>query len=138
MVIDGAWRALGPGLESLSGPGGAPLTRTVKLILLPLIVRPALHPDLAADFLAPEPATRLDALLRESGARLIATAQWFTLLKRTRRALGIVAGHPRICTSSGASNWPPSMVNPAPPQARWPGRSSRTSRARTAVVRSMR
>ncbi|MCX4817305.1 hypothetical protein OG601_42670 [Streptomyces sp. NBC_01239] len=95
MVIDGAWRALGPGLESLSGPGGAPLTRTVKLILLPLIVRPALHPDLAADFLAPEPAARLDALLRESGARLVATAQWFTLLKRTRRALGIVAGHPQ-------------------------------------------
>ncbi|WP_420309657.1 hypothetical protein ACOB87_03740 [Streptomyces sp. YS-B37] len=95
MVIDGAWRALGPGLESLSGPGGAPLTRTVKLILLPLVVRPALHPDLAADFLAPEPAARLDALLRESGARLVATAQWFTLLKRTRRALGIVAGHPQ-------------------------------------------
>ncbi|MFE2884197.1 hypothetical protein [Streptomyces sp. NPDC059272] len=95
MVIDGAWRALGPGLDSLSGPGGAPLTRTVKLILLPLVVRPALHPDLAADFLAPEPAARLDALLRESGARLVATAQWFTLLKRTRRALGIVAGHPQ-------------------------------------------
>ena len=95
MVIDGAWRALGPGLESLSGPGGAPLTRTVKLILLPLIIRPALHPDLAADFLAPEPAARLDALIRESGPQLVATAQWFTLLKRTRRALGVVAGNPQ-------------------------------------------
>ncbi|WP_405866764.1 hypothetical protein OG407_45485 [Streptomyces sp. NBC_01515] len=94
-VIDGAWRALGPGLESLSGPGGAPLTRTVKLIVLPLIVRPALHPELAADFLAPEPAARLDALIRESGRRLVATAQWFTLLKRTRRALGVVAGNPQ-------------------------------------------
>lgn len=95
MVIDGAWRALGPGLESLSGPGGAPLTRTVKLIVLPLIVRPALHPELAADFLAPEPAARLDALIRESGGRLAATARWFTLLKRTRRALGVVAGNPQ-------------------------------------------
>ena len=95
MVIDGAWRALGPGLESLSGPGGAPLTRTVKLIVLPLILRPALHPELAADFLAPEPAARLDALIRESGTRLVATAQWFTLLKRTRRALGVVAGNPQ-------------------------------------------
>ncbi|WP_416955287.1 hypothetical protein [Streptomyces sp. Agncl-13] len=95
MVIDGAWRALGPGLESLSGPGGAPLTRTVKLILLPLIVRPGLHPELATDFLAPEPAERLDALIRESGTRLVATAQWFTLLKRTRRALGVVAGNPQ-------------------------------------------
>ncbi|WP_329263779.1 hypothetical protein OG223_48835 [Streptomyces sp. NBC_01478] len=95
MVIDGAWRALGPGLESLSGPGGAPLTRTVKLIVLPLIVRPGLCPDLAMDFLAPEPAARLDALIRECGARLAATAQWFTLLKRTRRALGVVAGNPQ-------------------------------------------
>lgn len=95
MVIDGSWRALGPGLEPLSGPGGAPLTRTVKLILLPLVVRPALHPELAADFLAPERAAQLDALIRESGERLLATAQWFTLLKRTRRALGVVAGNPQ-------------------------------------------
>ncbi|WP_427924707.1 hypothetical protein [Streptomyces sp. cg40] len=95
MVIDGSWRALGPGLEALSGPGGAPLTRTVKLILLPLVVRPALHPELAADFLGPEPAAQLDALIRESGGRLLATAQWFTLLKRTRRALGVVAGNPQ-------------------------------------------
>ncbi|MFF6954983.1 hypothetical protein [Streptomyces sp. NPDC008317] len=95
MVIDRAWRALGPGLESLSGPGGAPLTRTVKLIVLPLIVRPALHPEFAADFLLPEQAARLEALIRESGGRLEATARWFTLLKRTRRALGVVAGNPQ-------------------------------------------
>ncbi|MEV5905524.1 hypothetical protein AB0L81_37410, partial [Streptomyces sp. NPDC052127] len=95
MVIDTAWRDLGPGLESLSGPGGAPLTRTVKLILLPLIVRPALSPELAVDFLGPAQAARLDALIRESGTRLRATARWFTLLKRTRRALGIVAGNPQ-------------------------------------------
>ncbi|MEV0740138.1 hypothetical protein AB0I51_30340 [Streptomyces sp. NPDC050549] len=95
MVIDGSWRALGPGLEPLSGPGGAPLTRTVKLILLPLVVRPALHPELAADFLTPERAAQLDALIWESGARLLATAQWFTLLKRARRALGVVAGNPQ-------------------------------------------
>ncbi|MEU6014778.1 hypothetical protein ABZ826_12195 [Streptomyces sp. NPDC047515] len=95
MVIDRAWRDLGPGLESLSGPGGAPLTRTVKLIVLPLIVRPALHPELAVDFLGPAQAARLDALIRESGTRLEATAQWFKLLKRARRALGIVAGNPQ-------------------------------------------
>ncbi|MFH0179404.1 hypothetical protein [Streptomyces cacaoi] len=95
MVIDSAWRGLGPGLESLSGPGGAPLTRTVKLIVLPLIVRPALSPELAVDFLGPAQAARLDTLIRESRTRLEATAQWFTLLKRTRRALGIVAGHPQ-------------------------------------------
>ena len=95
MVIDGAWRGLGPGPRALSGPGGAPLTRTVKLIVLPLIVRPALRPDLAADFLGAREAEQLDALIRESGAVLEATAQWFTLLKKTRRALGIVAGNPQ-------------------------------------------
>ncbi|MFI9056301.1 hypothetical protein ACIGXQ_17455 [Streptomyces anulatus] len=95
MVIDRAWRGLGPGPQALSGPGGAPLTRTVKLIVLPLVVRPALRPELAADFLDAREAERLDALIRESGAVLEATAQWFTLLKRTRRALGIVAGNPQ-------------------------------------------
>ncbi|MFD0414745.1 hypothetical protein [Streptomyces sp. NPDC127108] len=102
-VIDSAWRGLGaeaePGagsvLRALSGPGGAPLTRTVKLIVLPLIVRPALHPELAADFLGPREADRLDSLIRDSGAVLVATAQWFTLLKKARRTLGIVAGNPQ-------------------------------------------
>ncbi|MFH8371179.1 hypothetical protein [Streptomyces sp. NPDC018031] len=95
LVIDHAWRGLGPGLGSLSGPGGAPLTRTVKLIVLPLVVRPTLRPELAVDFLGPVQAATLDGLIRESGTRLVATAQWFTLLKRVRRALGIVAGNPQ-------------------------------------------
>ncbi|MFD5403222.1 hypothetical protein [Streptomyces griseorubiginosus] len=95
MVIDRAWRGLGPGCRALSGPGGAPLTRTVKLILLPLVVRPTLRPEFAADFLDAREAEQLDALIRESGAVLEATAQWFTLLKKTRRVLGIVAGNPQ-------------------------------------------
>ncbi|MER6133044.1 hypothetical protein [Streptomyces sp. NPDC001815] len=95
MVIDGAWRGLGPGLQALSGPGGAPLTRTVKLIVLPLIVRPALRPELSADFLDAREAAQLDALIREAGAVLEATGRWFTLLKKTRRALRIVAGNPQ-------------------------------------------
>ncbi|ELP69055.1 hypothetical protein STRTUCAR8_00337, partial [Streptomyces turgidiscabies Car8] len=95
LVIDHAWRQLGPGLDPLSGPGGAPLTRTVKLIVLPLIVRPALRPALAADFLAPAEASLLDELMQESAGRLAETAQWFTLLKKARRALGVVAGNPQ-------------------------------------------
>lgn len=95
MVIDRAWRSLGPGLAPLSGPGGAPLTRTVKLIVLPLVVRPSLRPELAADFLGAPEAARLAALIQEAGVRLAATAQWFALLKKTRRALGIVAGNPQ-------------------------------------------
>ncbi|MES5823755.1 hypothetical protein [Streptomyces sp. RG80] len=113
LVIDHAWRALGPGLESLSGPGGAPLTRTVKLIVLPLIVRPALRPELSADFLGPAEAARLDALIRESGTRLAATAQWFTLLKKARRKLGVVAGNPQDlyfqrCFELATEHGPPS------------------------------
>ncbi|GAA3900908.1 hypothetical protein GCM10023084_61700 [Streptomyces lacrimifluminis] len=95
LVIDHAWRGLGPGLEPLSGPGGAPLTRTVKLIVLPLIARPALRPELAADFLAPAEAALLTGLIQESAALLTATAQWFTLLKKARRTLGVVAGNPQ-------------------------------------------
>ncbi len=95
MVIDRAWRALGPGVEPLSGPGGAPLTRTVKLILLPLVVRPTLRPALGADLLGPAEASWLDALVREAGERLRATAQWFTLLKKVRRALDIATGNPQ-------------------------------------------
>ena len=113
MVIDRAWRALGPGLEPLSGPGGAPLTRAVKLIVLPLVVRPSLNPELSADFLGPHGALLLEELMREAGARLAATAQWFTLLKRTRRALGIVAGHPQdlyfgLCFELATEYGPPS------------------------------
>ncbi|WP_051852245.1 hypothetical protein [Streptomyces aureocirculatus] len=95
LVIDRAWRDLGPGLASLSGPDGAPLTRTVKLIVLPLIVRPAHRPELAADFLEATAAARLEGLIRGSGPPLMATAQWFTLLKKVRRALGVVAGNPQ-------------------------------------------
>lgn len=127
MVIDTAWRGLGPGPQALSGPGGAPLTRTVKLILLPLIVRPALRPELAADFLDAREAEQLDALIRESAAVLEATARWFTLLKKTRRALGIVAGNPRTCISSGASSWRPSTGRRGPARTRWRERYSKTS-----------
>jgi hypothetical protein len=38
-VIDGAWRAIGPGVEVLSGDDGGPLRRTVKRIIDPLVLR---------------------------------------------------------------------------------------------------
>ncbi|MCL2551558.1 MAG: hypothetical protein FWE75_05400 [Actinomycetia bacterium] len=118
LVIDRAWRSLGPGLEPLSGPGGAPLTRTVKLIVLPLIVRPALRPELAADFLTPEGAAQLEALIGEFGPSLAATARWFTLLKKARRARGVVAGNPQDlyfqrCFELAAEHGPPQAGAPA-------------------------
>jgi len=95
MVADRAWRALGPGLEPLSGPGGAPLTRTVKLIVLPLVIRPSLRPELAGELLDAQQAAQFEKLLADAGPTLEATAQWFTVLKKTRRALGIVGGNPQ-------------------------------------------
>ncbi len=149
MVIDRAWRALGPGLEPLSGPGGSPLTRTVKLILLPLVVRPSLHTSLAADFLEPSQAAELERLIQEAGGCLAATAAWFTLLKRARRALGIVAGNPQdlyfqrcfeLATVHGApapgASAPASPAPGAPSsRASAPGASVRTAEgmARAAV-----
>ncbi|MDT0329924.1 hypothetical protein [Nocardiopsis lambiniae] len=94
-VVDLAWRALGSGLEPLSGPDGAPLTRTVKLILLPLVLRPVLRPELAGDLLTAEGAEAAAGLLRDDGPRLVATARWFTLLKRVRRTLKVVDGNPQ-------------------------------------------
>jgi len=94
-VVDRAWRELGPGLEPLSGPGGAPLTRAVKLLVLPLVLRPVLRPELAGDLLTAEAADLAAGLLRADGTRLAAAARWFTLLKRVRRALRVVGGNPQ-------------------------------------------
>lgn len=114
MVVDQAWRALGHGLESLSGPNGAPLTRTVKLIVLPLVVRPSLRPELAADLLDADQAERFATLIKEAGPRLHATARWFTVLKKTRRALGIVGGNPQdlyfqVCFELATEHGSPSV-----------------------------
>ena len=38
-VIEAAWRAIGPGVEVLSSDDGGPLTRTVKRIIDPLVLR---------------------------------------------------------------------------------------------------
>jgi hypothetical protein len=95
MIIDQVWRQLGPGLEPLSGPDGAPLTRTIKLIILPLVVRPSSRPQLGSDLLRETEATELENVVAEHAARLRATACWFKLLKQARRQLGIVGGNPQ-------------------------------------------
>lgn len=114
-VIDRAWRALGPGLEPLSGPDGAPLTRSVKLVVLPLVLRPVLRPDLAGDLLTARAADLAAGLLRADGPRLVATARWFALLKRVRRTLKVVGGNPQdlyfqrcyeLATEHGAPDGP--------------------------------
>jgi hypothetical protein len=90
-VLAAAWARI-PGVEVLSAGDGGPLTRTVKKIIDPLVVRTAARPRLGRPLLAPAAAAELTGLLIADAARLRATAAWFTHLKRQRRALRITAG----------------------------------------------
>ncbi len=81
-MIDRTWRRLGPGLEPLSAPDGGPLSRTVKLVLLPLVLRPSLHRELAAAVLDDSGVAMVEQLVEEHRQPLRGTAAWFTLLVR--------------------------------------------------------
>ena len=90
-VIARAWERI-PGVEVLSAGDGGPLTRTVKKIIDPLVIRTAARPRLGRPLLDPAAAEELAELLLADAPRLRATAAWFTHLKRQRRALRITAG----------------------------------------------
>ncbi len=92
-VIDEAWRAIGPAVEVLSGPDGAPLRRTVKRILDPLVFRLRANPQFSAPVVTPGTAVAMRNLILERAPQLGATAAWFTLLKLERRRLRITAGN---------------------------------------------
>ncbi|QLY34365.1 hypothetical protein [Nocardia huaxiensis] len=92
MVLDEVWRRL-DGVEALSGPHGGPLRRTVKLILDPLVIRPVQHPECAGSILTADGAVLLATRMHAAADVLRATADWFTLLKATRRALRITEGN---------------------------------------------
>ncbi|OUS96469.1 hypothetical protein [Rhodococcus sp. NCIMB 12038] len=110
MVLDEVWREL-DGVEPLSGPDGGPLSRTVKLILDPLVIRPVQNPLCAGPIVTADGAQLLATRVHASADVLRATAAWFTLLKRVRRALRITDGNPQdlyfqrcfeLATGSGA------------------------------------
>jgi hypothetical protein len=92
-VIDQAWRAIGPGVEVLSGADGGPLRRTVKRILDPLVLRLRSNPQYSAPVLPPDTASAARELIADHAARLRATAAWFALLKTERRRLRITTGN---------------------------------------------
>ncbi|SDW46904.1 hypothetical protein SAMN05421504_101670 [Amycolatopsis xylanica] len=91
VVLARAWARL-PGVEVLSGRDGGPLTRTIKKIIDPLVVRTSVRARLGKPVLDAEEAAELTALVVADAERLRATAAWFTRLKRQRRALRITAG----------------------------------------------
>jgi hypothetical protein len=92
-VIDRAWRAIGPGVEVLSGDDGGPLRRTVKRILDPLVLRLRANAQYSAPFVDADIAVAMHDLIVGHGAQLRAAAAWFELLKRERRRLRITTGN---------------------------------------------
>lgn len=92
-VIDAAWRAIGPGVECLSADDGAPLTRTVKRIIDPLVLRLRVNTRYSAPIVPAEVAGEMHRAIVEQAATLRNTAAWFDLLKRERRRLRITQGN---------------------------------------------
>jgi len=64
----------------LSAPDGGPLSRTVKLLVVPLVLRPSAHPWLAATVLDDAHVAMVDALVADHGDQLRAAAAWFVVL----------------------------------------------------------
>jgi hypothetical protein len=92
-VIDRAWRAIGPGVEVLSGDDGGPLRRTVKRIIDPLVLRLRANTQFSAPFVDADTAAAMHDVIVGNGAQLRAAAAWFELLKRERRRLRITTGN---------------------------------------------
>ncbi|MCV7426833.1 hypothetical protein [Mycobacterium montefiorense] len=92
-VIDQAWRAIGPGVEVLSSDDGGPLTRTVKRIIDPLVLRLRSNPQYSAPVVAPDTAAAMHELIIGGASELRSTASWFAVLKLERRRQRIRAGN---------------------------------------------
>jgi hypothetical protein len=92
-VIDRAWRAIGPGVEVLSGDDGGPLRRTVKRIIDPLVLRLRSNTRYSASFVASDVAEAMHDAIVGNGPVLQAAAAWFEILKRERRRLRITSGN---------------------------------------------
>lgn len=92
-VIDRAWRALGPGVQVLSGDDGGPLSRTVKRSLDPLVLRLRSNPQYSTPVVSGEVAAEMHQLVVAQRDQLCATASWFAVLKRQRRKLRLTTGN---------------------------------------------
>ena len=92
-LIDRAWRAIGPGVEVLSSDDGGPLSRTVKRILDPLVLRLRSNPQYSAPVVPAETAAAMHDMILDSADQLRFAAAWFEVLKLERRRLRIRSGN---------------------------------------------
>ncbi|MGK2854828.1 MAG: hypothetical protein ACSLE3_12135, partial [Microbacteriaceae bacterium] len=92
-VIERAWRALGPGVQVLSSDDGGPLSRTVKRILDPLVLRLRSNPQYSTPVVSGEVADQMHELILAQRDQLCATASWFAVLKLQRRKLRLTTGN---------------------------------------------
>ncbi|OBH16105.1 hypothetical protein [Mycobacterium sp. E3247] len=111
-VIDAAWRAIGPGVEVLSSDDGGPLTRTVKRIIDPLVLRLRSNPQYSAPVVAPETAAAMRDLIVASADELRSAAAWFEILKQERRRQRIRSGNAQelyfpVCFELAVTKGPP-------------------------------
>ena len=111
-VIEAAWRAIGPGVEVLSSDDGGPLTRTVKRIIDPLVLRLRSNPQYSAPVVAPDTAAAMHDLIVRSGPELRSAAAWFETLKLERRRQRIRTGNAQelyfpVCFELAVTKGPP-------------------------------
>ena len=92
-VIEQAWRAIGPGVEVLSSDDGGPLTRTIKRIIDPLVLRLRSNPQYSAPVVTPDCAAAMHQLIVDNAPQLRAAAAWFEVLKLERRRMRIRSGN---------------------------------------------
>ncbi|MGB9305703.1 MAG: hypothetical protein WCB92_19085 [Mycobacterium sp.] len=92
-VIEAAWQAIGPGVEVLSSDDGGPLTRTVKRIIDPLVLRLRANPQYSAPVVTPDAAAAMRGLIIDNAPQLRAAAAWFEVLKMERRRQRIRTGN---------------------------------------------
>ncbi|OBH43104.1 hypothetical protein [Mycobacterium mantenii] len=112
LVIEAAWRAIGPGVEVLSGDDGGPLSRTVKRIIDPLVLRLRSNPAYSTPVVTPDTAAAMHDLIVNSGDELRSAAAWFEALKLERRRQRIRTGNAQelyfpVCFELAVTKGPP-------------------------------
>ena len=113
-VIEAAWRAIGPGVEVLSGDDGGPLSRTIKRIIDPLVLRLRSNPQYSAPVVTPETAAAMHELIVGNAAELRSAAAWFEVLKLERRRQRIRTGNAQelyfpVCFELAVTKGPPAQ-----------------------------